>query len=63
MRLLPLLLTALLLTGCSTDLVAPEDERCTVYVVDIGEAYEITRWQMENCEAIRVLVWRTQTRP
>ena len=47
----------LMLVGCSTDFVAPEDDRCTLYVAE-GEPAHITRWQIDNCEAVRVIVVR-----
>ena len=47
--------TLMALAGCSTSLVAPEDERCTIYV-GVGETAEITRWQIEHCERVRVVV-------
>lgn len=47
----------LLLVGCSTELVAPEDPRCTIYVAE-GEPAEITRWMIDHCEKVRVFVVR-----
>lgn len=46
---------ALLLAACSTDFVAPEDERCTLYTTP-DEPAEITRWMIEHCESVRVIV-------
>lgn len=46
------------LMACSTDFVAPEDPRCTIYVPEGTEYYEINRWQIDNCESVRVLVVR-----
>lgn len=48
-------LFALLLAACSSDFVAPEDERCTLYVAE-GEVARITRWQIDNCASVRVVV-------
>jgi hypothetical protein len=48
-------LALLVLAACSTDFVAPEDERCTLYVAE-GEAADITRWQIEHCASVRVIV-------
>jgi hypothetical protein len=52
-----LLLAAVALVACSTDFVAPEDERCTIYV-GVGEPAEINRWQIDHCESVRVFVVR-----
>lgn len=41
--------------ACSTDFVAPEDDRCTI-VTAPGETVEITRWMIEHCESVRVVV-------
>lgn len=50
-----LLALALLLCACSTDFVSPEDPRCTIYTAE-DEPAEITRWQIEHCERVRVFV-------
>lgn len=47
------------MTACHTDFVSPEDDRCTIYV-DVGEYAEINRWQIDNCESVRVFVRITQ---
>lgn len=61
MRKLTLVVAALALVGCreSAFLLGPEDpsfeEECTLYVGE-GETATITRWQLEHCEAILVVV-------
>lgn len=52
------LLLLLALAACSTDFVSPEDERCTIYVHEDDDAYEINRWQIDHCESVRVIVVR-----
>lgn len=44
-----------LLAACTTDFVSPEDERCTLYIGE-GETVNINRWQIDNCESVRVIV-------
>lgn len=55
MRRLALLLA---LVAC-TDPIGPEDPRheelCTIYV-GVGERAEITRWMIEHCESVSVIV-------
>jgi hypothetical protein len=58
MRSLALLLA---LAACTSDFVGPDDptfdELCTLYVGE-GESAEITRWQIEHCETVRIVVVR-----
>lgn len=53
------LLPALALVGCSTELIGPEDPRfddaCVLYVEEDQPA-EISRWMLEHCETVLVLV-------
>jgi hypothetical protein len=63
MRSLALLLA---LAACTTDFLGPDDpafdDACTLYVGE-GEPAEITRWQIEHCEHVRVVVVRFGVEP
>lgn len=52
-------LALLLALGACTDFIGPDDpdyeELCTIYAAE-GEVVEITKWQLDNCERIRVVV-------